>query len=428
MSRTGERRLRARWVFPVSGPPVAHGMVVLCDGVVTGISERPDLDCEDLGNTALIPGLVNAHTHLELSDCPVPLTPLQPFTTWIERLLQHRRTRSVPAGVDGRAEPTPLHRGANECRATGTTLVGDIVDAGWQPEDLPEGSPVMVAFREFLGLSPGRIPDILAAAEGYLQSVSRQQLRRANPAMVVGHTGRCIPGLSPHAPYSVHPELLTGLVDLACRWRVPLAMHVAETQAERQLLAGQGGELAEFLKRLGVWNPEPFRGEWEVFDILQELARGPRGLVVHGNYLAERERAFLADCPQLSVVYCPRTHAQFGHVSHPWRDLLRRGVNVALGTDSRASNPDLSLWGELQYLRVVCPDVAPEQLLDLGTRRGARALGLESVTGRLEAGCRADLALVVLPDGPERSDPHELLFDPASRIVEGWSQDTSNTG
>ena len=427
MPWTGERKLRARWVFPVAGPPVAGGMVVLCDGLVTGISTRSDPDCEDLGNTALIPGLVNAHTHLELSDCPVPLTPLRPFTAWIERLLQHRRTRNPSVDAVAGREPTPLQRGAQECRETGTTLVGDIVDAGWQPGGLPADSPLAVAFREVLGLSPGRIPDLLATAEGHLQLVSQQQPGADRSATSPRPTDRCRAGLSPHAPYSVHPELLSGLVDLACRWRAPLAMHVAETPAELQLLAGREGELAEFLKRLGVWNPEPFRGEQNILDILQQLARGPCGLVVHGNYLEVREREFLAKCPQLSVVYCPRTHAQFGHSPHPWRDLLQRGINVALGTDSRASNPDLSVWGELQFLRRSFPGVSGELLLELGTRRGARALGLESVTGSLAAGRRADLALVSLPDSDDRSDPHDLLFDPASRIVQGWSRDISNS-
>jgi len=407
-----ERKVRARWVFPVAGPPVFQGMVIVRGGQVEEVSSRRAVGCEDLGNVAIVPGLVNAHSHLELSDCPVPLTPLRPFTAWIERLLQHRRTR--PASADGADSVTPLQRGATEMLDAGTTVVGDIVDASWHPGGLDPLGPRTIAFRELLTLSAARIPEILTAAEAHLAAACAELA--FSPSARAGWQ----PGLSPHAPYSVHPQLLTGLVDLARQRGAPLAMHVAETSAELQLLAGRGGEFQEFLQRMGVWNPEPFRGDWRIPDILRELARGPLGLVVHGNFLQEPEYRLLAESPQLSVVYCPRTHAQFGHPPHPWRELLKRGINVALGTDSRASNPDLSLWGELQFLRHTFPEVPGELLLDLGTRRGARALGLEDRLGTLSPGRRGDFAVVALPDRADPSDPHDLLFDPASRIVKAW--------
>ena len=409
----GERKVRARWVFPVAGPPVFQGMLIVCDGRVVEISQRAAPDCEDLGNVALIPGLVNTHSHLELSDCRSPLTPLLPFTTWIGRLLQHRRER--PPQSEGTDLRTPWQQGAAEMLATGTTVVGDIVDAAWHPAALPGEGPLTIAFRELLTLSPGRIPELVSAAEAHLAA---SKVDVGGPA-ASGVEWR--PGLSPHAPYSVHPQLLRKLVDLACQWHVPVAMHVAETRAELQLLAGQGGEFQEFLQRMGVWNPEPFRGDWQIPDILRELARVSRGLVVHGNFLQKEDQQLLAKSPQLSVVYCPRTHAQFGHPPHPWRDLLNQGINVALGTDSRASNPDLSLWEELRFLRQTFPEVPGELLLDLGTRRGARALGLETMLGEISPGWRADFAVVALPDRSDPADPHELLFAPASRIVKTWS-------
>ena len=408
----GERKVRARWVFPVAGPPVFQGMLIVCDGRVVEISQRAAPDCEDLGNVALIPGLVNTHSHLELSDCRSPLTPLLPFTTWIGRLLQHRRER--PPLSEGTDLRTPWQQGAAEMLATGTTVVGDIVDAAWHPAALPGEGLLTIAFRELLTLSPGRIPELVSAAEAHLAA------SKVDVGVPAASGVEWRPGLSPHAPYSVHPQLLRKLVDLACQWHVPVAMHVAETRAELQLLAGQGGEFKEFLQRMGVWNPEPFRGDWQIPDILRELARVSRGLVVHGNFLQEEAQRLLAKSPQLSVVYCPRTHAQFGHPPHPWRDLLNQGINVALGTDSRASNPDLSLWEELRFLRQTFPEVPGELLLDLGTRRGARALGLETMLGEISPGWRADFAVVALPDRSNPSDPHELLFAPASRIVQTW--------
>jgi cytosine/adenosine deaminase-related metal-dependent hydrolase len=388
-------------------------MLIVCDGRVVEISQRAAPDCEDLGNVALIPGLVNTHSHLELSDCRSPLTPLLPFTTWIGRLLQHRRER--PPQSEGTDLRTPWQQGAAEMLATGTTVVGDIVDAAWHPAALPGEGLLTIAFRELLTLSPGRIPELVSAAEAHLAA------SKVDVGVPAASGVEWRPGLSPHAPYSVHPQLLRKLVDLACQWHVPVAMHVAETRAELQLLAGQGGEFQEFLQRMGVWNPEPFRGDWQIPDILRELARVSRGLVVHGNFLQKEDQQLLAKSPQLSVVYCPRTHAQFGHPPHPWRDLLNQGINVALGTDSRASNPDLSLWEELRFLRQTFPEVPGELLLDLGTRRGARALGLETMLGEISPGWRADFAVVALPDRSDPADPHELLFAPASRIVKTWS-------
>lgn len=408
----GERKLRARWVFPVAGPPVFQGMLIVCAGRIVEISQRSAPDCEDLGNVAIVPGLVNAHSHLELSDCPTPLTPLQPFTTWIGRLLQHRRER--PPLLEGTDSRTPWQQGAAEMLATGTTVVGDIVDAAWHPAACSGAGPLPIAFREVLSLAPGRIPELLSAAEAHLAASPPE----GGVPTTSGVEWR--PGLSPHAPYSVHPQLLRGLVDLAGRWHAPVAMHVAETRAELQLLAGQGGEFQEFLQRMGVWNPEPFQGDWQIPDILRELSRVTRGLVVHGNFLQKEDQQLLAKSPQLSVVYCPRTHAQFGHPPHPWRELLNQGINVALGTDSRASNPDLSLWRELQFLRENFPEVPGELLLDLGTRRGARALGLDAMLGEISPGWRADFAVVALPERADRSDPYELLFAPASRIVQTW--------
>src|SRR5690606_16664427 len=139
-------------------------------------------------------------------------------------------------------------------------------------------------------------------------------------------------------------------------------------------------------------------------------------LVIHGNYLDDEERAFLEGKSNVSVVYCPRTHAHFRHEPHPWLDLRSRGVRVALGTDSRASNPDLSLWKELLFLRERFPEVGPSELLEMGTRAGAEALGLEHRVGTFAAGQYADVAAIRLA-ADRSTDPHEWLLDPESRPI-----------
>jgi cytosine/adenosine deaminase-related metal-dependent hydrolase len=133
--------------------------------------------------------------------------------------------------------------------------------------------------------------------------------------------------------------------------------------------------------------------------------------VIHGNYLTEDEIAFLGTQPQMSVVFCPRTHAYFGHENHPWRRLIDAGGNVALGTDGRSSNPDLSVWNEVLFLRAKYPDVAPQALLTIATMNGAKALGLPDTGSALAIGAPARMTIIRgLPDGT--SDPFAAILHP----------------
>ena len=159
---------------------------------------------------------------------------------------------------------------------------------------------------------------------------------------------------------------------LAQSANVPAAVHLAETEAERELLADGTGEFRTLLEEFGIWNPQLFGGRtWSEF--LEPLGELAHPLVIHGNYLDDDALRFLAQHPHMTLVYCPRTHAGFGHPPHPWRTLLTLGGSVALGTDSRASNPDLSLWAELQFLATRFPDASHLDLLSLATLSGARA-------------------------------------------------------
>jgi cytosine/adenosine deaminase-related metal-dependent hydrolase len=135
------------------------------------------------------------------------------------------------------------------------------------------------------------------------------------------------------------------------------------------------------------WGDDPFG------QLIQQLSKSPRSLLIHGNDLQTDEIAQLRQFSHLSVVYCPRTHAYFGHDPHPVDRLLKAGVTVALGTDSKASNPDLNLWREVQYLLQVRPDLDPLSVLHMATAAGADALGQDK-RGRIAAGCRADLGFI----------------------------------
>lgn len=380
---------KARWVIPVDRPPIENGVVEVREGRITAVrSALPREVCRDLGDVAVLPGLINAHAHLEFSLVEPPFQPARPFTDWIRSLVAYRRREFSPTST---VQRDAVSRGATESAESGTASLGEIATLGWDEAALPANGPRVVAFRELIGLKPDAVAMQIELAEEWLRRKGE----------------RVIYGLSPHAPYSVAPELLSRSVELAVRFNAPVAMHLAETRGELEFLMHSRGEFVEMLKSFGAWPENGLPLGRRPLDILRTLANAPRALVVHGNYLVDEEIDFIAARPQMSVVYCPRTHEFFGHEPHPWRQLLGKGANVALGTDGRGSNPDLSLWNELIFLRERFPDVAPGVLLELGTLAGARALGCEHDCGTITLGKRADLVTISLTGS---GDPLEQLF------------------
>jgi cytosine/adenosine deaminase-related metal-dependent hydrolase len=191
---------------------------------------------------------------------------------------------------------------------------------------------------------------------------------------------------------------------------VPVAVHLAETAAEQELLILRRGPFVPFLQELGAWSPD---GLAEDTDHVLRLLNNPFAptLLVHGNFL----NVTAAIPSNTSVVYCPRTHAAFGHPPHPFRDFLARGVRVAVGTDSLASNPDLDVLAEVRFLHQRHPDVPGATLLRMATLSGAEALGWADETGSLSLGKSADLVVLPLPDW-EEADPHRLVLESTEAI------------
>jgi cytosine/adenosine deaminase-related metal-dependent hydrolase len=351
--------------------------------------------------------VVNAHTHLEFSSLAEPLgSPGMSLPDWLRLVMDHRRA----AGDDAqRAIP----RGLEECARAGTTAVGEIATTDWRTCDgLPQNMPTSVMFHESIGPTLLRAQQAVAAAEVFLASAGpRTEIR---------------PALCPHAPYTVHPHLLSSLVELSQRYRVPVAMHLAETREELELLHLSSGPFRELLESVDAWDPAEDPRFASIVDYLAELARAPRALVIHGNYLDGEEIEFLgAHRKTMSVVYCPRTHDYFAHEPYPLARLLAAGLSMALGTDSRASNPDLSLFEEMRHVAAHHPDVDPATVLRLGTLGGATALGLDDRLGTIELGKTANFTIVAVGDDTP-ADPHELLFAPEARVVATWIEGIKN--
>ena len=307
----------------------------------------------------------------------------------------------------GAASSLPdIQSGIEEASAYGTAVIGEIATSADSQSAMYPGRAVV--FREIIGFARERIDDQCAIAErhlaeGQVASLDHSQLQ-------IRH------GLSPHAPYSVHPELFRRVIELARTSSAPVAMHIAETRDELRFLRDQTGRFRQLLEDFGVWDAAALTTPARPMNYLQLLATVSHALVVHGNYLEQDELQFIADNPSLTLVYCPRTHAWFRHAAHPWRRAMELGCRVAIGTDSRASNPNLNLFAELQFLAKSCTAAEKRTLLKLAISNGAVALGMPA--SKLRPGDRADLVVVALPN--QNLPPHDLLFHPAARVIQTW--------
>ena len=376
---TPEQTISARWVAPVVSPPIADGVVSLSDGRITyvGPTDGRKID-QRFDDAILLPGLVNAHTHLDLTGAK-GLTPPQPdFCAWLKSVIDFRKTRT-PEQV--RADVT---EGVRQCLAAGTTLIGDIALAAYDYRPLNA-----VAFQELIGLSEERC----------IAAINSWRAAGFIPA-----------GVSPHGPYSFRFSRLNDLPS-----NLPLAMHVAESSEEMELLTTENGPMRRFLEEIGAWDATglpPSLG-----DLLSQLAiRDGNLLVIHGNYL-NHETGWPHNA---DLVYCPRTHHAFGHPAYPLQEVFDHGLFVHLATDSLASNPDLSVLNEARFVfrHVEHPQFKylqkfthwTEAILKMITYWSAFLLeGNESRRGMLRENCHADLTVVGLP--PTKGDPVQLLLD-----------------
>jgi cytosine/adenosine deaminase-related metal-dependent hydrolase len=390
--------LKARYVFPVSAGPIANGLVSIQGERIAAVGERVAADTvEDLGNAAILPGLVNAHTHLEFSDLTKPLgEPAVGFADWIRRVIEYRRQT---AGSNPRA----VEKGLKECARSGVTTIGEIAQPDWPGASLRQHTADGTAFLELIAPTADRIEAAVGCVKRTDEDTPDWQF-----------------GLSPHAPYSIHRDLLQKIIELSVHRQIPLAMHLAESREEIQWLDEGKGPLKDLLMDLGAYDPAALSRCSRPLDYLEMLAVADRALIIHGNYLSRDEIGLLADHAEtMAVVYCPRTHDYFGHDRYPLEQMLSAGATVCLGTDGRASSPDLDLLAEIRHVARLYPDISPRTVLQLGTLQGAKALGREGEIGSLQAGKYANLAIVPLLDS-KSADPYELLFDSNKPVAATW--------
>ncbi len=352
----------------------AAEMVATQFGYNAGAFERLPNGC--LGDVALLPGMVNCHTHLEFSDCQEPLGRSGlGFAEWLRAIIAHRASGGTAALEDRVAKrSTIMGQGWREMLDGGVAAAGEILSqpAAGSTARIPVVDDFCgTIFHEVLGLAPQRAQASWAWANECLQRSANDHVRF---------------GLSPHAPYSTSTQLYRQCAELCGRNGVPLATHVAESQEELQLLSERSGPLVELFKQMGVWRPEQIEARG-MRDVLEIVSKVENLLLIHGNYLEREDWRWLqAKNPTATIVYCPQTHAYFQHKRHPWVEMATDGISIALGTDSRASSPSLALWNDVQLIRETYPEQDPAILWRMATINGAKALGLRSDLGAIGPG------------------------------------------
>jgi cytosine/adenosine deaminase-related metal-dependent hydrolase len=356
----------------------------------------------------LLPGLVNAHTHLELSWLRDRVPPANAFTSWVKQLIIARG-----GTVEHADDPVVLEAAAaaaREALETGTVAIGDISNSLASVSVLAAAGLHAVVFHELLGFKE---------TSGAL--IERTAVDRAAARDRAGARVRL--SLAPHAPYSVSPELFRAVREAVSASAEPrTSVHVGESPEEMELLATGTGEWVRMLRWIGAWREDwmpPASGPVEYLDGLGVI--DDRTLVVHGVQLSDASLGLLRE-RGATLVTCPRSNQWVGVGVPPVERFYRAGVPVAVGTDSLASVADLNLFEELKVMRWLGPAVPARCLLESATLVGARALGLQGELGSLTPGKRADVVQVEVP--ARVTDVEEYLVSGIPAAAIDWASTT----
>ena len=394
---------RARWVLPISRPPIIEGVVgVVGDRIAwVGVaSEAPPGEVTDLGDAVLLPGLVNAHTHLELTAMRGFLEDL-PFRRWLTRL-----TKARQEVMSGERVAASARVGIAEGLLAGITTFADTCESPVVHAALRDSGVRGIAFLEVFGPDPAQC------------SASLDGLRTKVDALRPCDTTLVRTGVSPHAPYSVSDALFEATARYARESSLPIAVHAAESAAELQLVRDGAGPFADALTARGIAVAPRGRSTIDMLEQTGVLAGQP--LLIHCVRVDDADMATMSR-HHVGVAHCPASNAKLGHGIAPLAELLDAGIAVGLGSDSVASNNRMDLLDEArlailaQRIRSGSHDTFPaEGALGLATLGSAHSLGMEAEIGSLDVGKSADLAAFRL-DG----ESDATTYDAVSALVFG---------
>jgi cytosine/adenosine deaminase-related metal-dependent hydrolase len=410
-------RLRARWVIPVASPVIPDAAIligadgrILAVGPDAAVPTPPDAETLDLGRGILLPGLVNVHTHLELTGFD-DLAPGREFRDWILTIRDRKQRRSRDEFL------AAARAGVRDCWAAGVTTVADTGDSGAVLRALAELDASGIVYQEVFGPHPSQLEESFAGLE--------EQVRALRPLA----RGRLRLGVSPHAPYTVSGPLYARVAEWARSERLPVAVHIAESPAEAEFVTHGTGPFAEAWKARGipslddsshqpsarppVRSSSPSPVEW----LDRHGVLGPDTLCIHAIQISAADITTL-EARGAAVAHCPLSNGRHGHGAAPLKALLDAGIRVGLGTDSVASIGTLDLLAETRAARELAGLDAPAALR-LATLEGARALGLGSEIGSLTPGKWGDVTAI----SPRNHHPGPE-FDPTEAVLGSTPGDT----
>jgi len=387
--------VRAKVVVTMEGPPIGNGAVAVIGDRIVDVGKFSEIsarqgneDVVDLGEQALLPGLINAHCHLDYTCLRGKIPRQKTFTDWI-RAINAQKAKLSPEDY-----VRSIHDGFAEAKKLGTTTIVNLTAV---PELVSRiEAPIRTCW----------FPELIDVRE----QISGEDL---NALCIQVSEARKYWGLAPHAPFTASANLYRRCEEIAAREDVLLTTHLAESREEMSMFRDANGPLYDFLKEIGRDMSDCGHGT-PVDRAIKDTANPARTrpyLLVHLNELAESDFDLLATSTVKSdVVHCPRSHAYFGHEPFQFQKLRELGFNICLGTDSLASNDDLSLFAEIRAFQKELPDVVPEEILKMVTVNSARALRQENALGKIRPGFFADL--IAIPTARSTSVFEEIVaFD-----------------
>lgn len=384
----------AAWLINPDLPPVAGGAILVRDGLIAATGTLAELKSRysatviDHHDCAILPGFVNAHTHLELTHFPswrmrthVDYNPRR-FSDWIIQLIK------ITRGLEEEDFRTSLVEGIRKCIEAGTTAVGDIIT---RYELLSSYDVAPIHGRLFF------------ETLGHDQARFRERLEQALAAAVSMDGSHLSPGLSPHTPYTIGEPNLTALRDEAVSRGLPIVVHISESRAEGDFVFDTSGPLATELYPFVGWDqyllPPRRCSSTQLLDRLGLLT--PTTLAVHCVHIDLADAQVMKQ-RGVTICLCPRSNERLDVGRAPLALFRKLGIPLALGTDSLASNDSLSLWDEMRFaLELFAEELSPADLFRMATTGGAAALGLSTSLGSLEPGKRADFQVISHVGGDE---------------------------
>ncbi|MGR3292395.1 MAG: amidohydrolase family protein [Candidatus Scalindua sp.] len=394
--------LRSKYLLKDPGDVIDNGAVVIDDGgkikFAGQFEDIGDVDsCRtiDLGNSAIVPGFVNAHTHLELTHLHKCIKSNSNFTNWIRQLVDKKNDWAESEYA------LSVRDGIESSLKCGTTTVVDITRDGIALTELLTSRIRKLLFFEIINFDPDTAEDTINDFKELISGINHDDLLSI--------------GIFPHAPYTVSDKLYRGCKEISEEFDIEIATHIAETKDEVEFLTRGTGHFVSLLNDFNMlksWK----HPELSPINYLKNIGFLENGcILIHCNYMTEDE-INLIEKTKSNIVFCPRSHEYFQHDNHPFLILKNRDINIALGTDSLASNDTLSILDEMKLIRKQYCNLKSQDIFYMGTIAGAVALKMDDRIGSLYPGYYADIAVIEFED-TGKSNIYDGIFSQNSECI-----------